>query len=268
MLFDQAPYPEDRPVPFFVEQGKRSNYIMSSMFFPGQSRIKESNKEATMRAEVNRTEFLRISAQTAAIAGLVGDAGRPFDVFASESPVKVGDAASITSLIKDYVAKTPTNSIRNTENERAWNEPLVGFSSGDDPIYQFYKEDIGPFYWTPIEIFKLSFPEIAATSEDLSIISWVLPHTESIKADLRKQTKTPSEKWIRARTYGGDFIDELSRYVADMLTKSGYPSVAPSVSKSYNQIAPMAENTVWRPNGLNGTPRMLPDLALSDCATV
>ena len=207
------------------------------MLLPGRSRMRELNKEATMRAEVNRREFLRISAQTAAITGLVGVAHSPLDAFASESPVKVGDAASITSLITDYVAKAPTNSIRNAENEKAWDEPLVGFSSGDDPIYQFYKEDIGSFYWTPIEIFRLAFPEFAAKSEELSIISWVLPHTESIKADLRKQTRTPSEKWIRARTYGGQFIDELSRYVADMLTKAGYPSVAPSVSKSYNQIA-------------------------------
>ena len=63
------------------------------------------------------------------------------------------DAASLTSLIVDYTAKAPTNSLRNAENEKAWDEPLVGFSRGDDPIYQFFKDDIGSFYWTPLEIF-------------------------------------------------------------------------------------------------------------------
>jgi epoxyqueuosine reductase len=186
-----------------------------------------------MKPELNRREFLKVSAQSTAVAGLVGMAGIHLSAAVAETPVKVGDAASITSLIVDYTAKSPNNSLRNAENEKAWDEPLVGFSRGDDPIYQFFKDDIGSFYWTPLEIFKMTFPEIAAKPDELSIISWILPHTESIKADLRKQTKTPSEKWIRARHYGGEFIDELNKHVADTLTKSGYPAIAPISSKSY-----------------------------------
>jgi epoxyqueuosine reductase len=193
--------------------------------------------EINMKPVLNRREFMRVSAQSAAATGLVGLAGIQLDAFASEFSSKFGDAASITSLIVDYVAKSPTNSLRNAGNEQAWAEPLVGFSRGDDDIYQFYKEDIGSFYWTPLEIFKMAFPEITAKPDELTIISWVLPHTESIKADLRKQTKTPSEKWIRARLYGGEFIDELSRYVADTLTKSGYPAVVPVLSKGFNTQA-------------------------------
>jgi len=71
----------------------------------------------------------------------------------------------------------------------------------------------------------------------LSIISWILPQTESIKAELRIRKEYPSEKWVRARLYGGEFIDELCKYVADTLTKSGYPAVAPSISKMYNGLA-------------------------------
>jgi epoxyqueuosine reductase len=189
-----------------------------------------------MKPELNRRDFLRVSAQSAAVTGLVGVAGNHLAAMPSETPVKVGDAASIKSLITDYVAKSPTNSLRNAENEKVWDDPLVGFSRGDDPIYQFYKEDIGSFYWTPLEIFKLTFPEISAKPDELSIISWVLPQTESIKADLRKQATTPSEKWVRARLYGGEFIDEMCKHVADTLAKSGCPAVAPSISKTYNGI--------------------------------
>jgi epoxyqueuosine reductase len=190
-----------------------------------------------MKLELNRREFLRVSAQGTAVAGLAGVAGISLSAAVPEPPIKVGNAASITSLIADYVAKSPTNSIRNAANEKAWDEPLVGFSRGDDPIYQFFKEDIGSFYWTPLEIFNLTFPEITVKPDELSIISWVLPHTESIKADLRKQTKTPSEKWIRARLYGGEFIDELNKHVADTLTKSGYPAVAPVISNGFSKQA-------------------------------
>lgn len=189
-----------------------------------------------MKLELDRRKFLKVSAQSAAAAGLAGAAGiKNLPVFAAETPQKDNPAAWIPSLIADYVAKSPANSIKNAENEKAWAEPLVGFSRGDDSIYQLYKEkdNIGPFHWTPLEIFNLTFPEISVKPEELTVIAWILPHTESIKADLRKQKTTPSEKWIRARIYGEDFNEELRRYITESLTKAGYSAVAPILSKSF-----------------------------------
>ncbi|MGD9162701.1 MAG: epoxyqueuosine reductase [Desulfobacteraceae bacterium] len=190
-----------------------------------------------MKKDINRREFMKVTAQGVAVTGLVGLVPMSGISAITAEPSKKGIGSEwITSLVKDYVTTSPNNSIRNAENEKAWDEPLVGFSSGDDPIYQFFKEDIGPFYWTPLEIFKLIFPESTVKPNELSVISWVLPHTESIKADLRKKKKTPSEKWIRARLYGGEFIDEMSKYVADTLTKSGYPAFAPTLTKIFNPM--------------------------------
>jgi len=183
-----------------------------------------------MKMGVNRREFLRVSAAV----GLSGAAGQlSLRALAAEIPQLENPAAWITSLITDSVAKSPSNSIRNPENEKAWAEPLVGFSRGDDVIFQQYKEHVGPFHWTPLEIFNLTFPDVSVKPEELSVISWILPHTESIKADLRKEKTVPSEKWIRARIYGEEFNEELRKYVADTLTKSGHPAVAPVLSKSY-----------------------------------
>ncbi len=181
-----------------------------------------------MKLELNRREFLKVSTQGLAIAGLAGSA------LAAQILEKENPSAWITSLIVDYVAKSPGNSIRNAENEKAWAEPLVGFSRGDDPIYQQFKEEpIGPFHWTPLEIFSLTFPGISVKAEELSVISWILPHTEAIKADLRKQKTNPSEKWIRARIYGEEFNEELRKYVAETLNKSGHAAVVPILSKSF-----------------------------------
>ena len=189
-----------------------------------------------MTAELNRRTFIKVSAQGAAAVGLAGVAGKMnLPVFAADTQQKENPAAWITSLITDYVSKSPSNTIRNPENEKAWAEPLVGFSRGDDSIFQLYKDkaNIGPFHWTPLEIFNLTFPEIPAKPEELSVIAWILPHTESIKADLRKLKTTPSEKWIRARISGEEFNEELRKYVADTLTKAGYSAVAPTLSKSF-----------------------------------
>lgn len=48
-------------------------------------------------------------------------------------------------MIKNYINKSPENTLKNSENEKAWEDPLVGFISGDDPLYQEYKEYVGPF---------------------------------------------------------------------------------------------------------------------------
>jgi len=179
-----------------------------------------------MKSELNRREFLKASA----MAGVAGNVSA--GLFASTGPGQ-DPAAWISSLIVGRVADSPSNSIRSAENEKAWAEPLVGFGRGDDPVFQSFKERVGPFHWTPLEIFNLAFPGATAKPGELAVVSWVLPHTESIRADLRKKKTDPSEKWIRARIYGEEFNEELRRFVAETLTNSGYPAVVPVFSKSF-----------------------------------
>lgn len=66
----------------------------------------------------------------------------------------------LEKVIKDFINTSPENTLQNPENEKAWAEPIVGFSKGDDPIYESYKEHVGPFHFTPAEIFGLSFPKL------------------------------------------------------------------------------------------------------------
>jgi epoxyqueuosine reductase len=103
-------------------------------------------------------------------------------------------ASWIVSVIRDFIEKSPENTLQNKANDRAFDTPLVGFSRGDDPIYLRYKESVGTCHWTPLEIFSLTFPEHPAKAEDLTVISWVLPQMEATKADNRKETMFPSER--------------------------------------------------------------------------
>ena len=59
----------------------------------------------------------------------------------------------IQTEIKKYMAG-PENSMEKWEDEPAWAEPLIGFSSGADPLYKFYKKDIGDFYILPHEFMR------------------------------------------------------------------------------------------------------------------
>jgi epoxyqueuosine reductase len=55
-------------------------------------------------------------------------------------------ATWLESAIKEFINKSLENLLRNKENEKTWAEPLVGFLSGEDLLYQEYKEHIGSFY--------------------------------------------------------------------------------------------------------------------------
>ncbi len=149
-----------------------------------------------------------------------------------KSPRRIADnlAAWVDDVIKSFTDKSSDNSLRNSENERVWEEPIVGFSKGDDPIYEFFKEDIGDFYWLPKEIMSKTFPKLKITSSQLTVISWVLPHTTATKIENSNQTEYPSERWVRARFYGERFNSLLRKHLVTVLKESGFEAVAPMLS--------------------------------------
>jgi len=108
-----------------------------------------------------------------------------------------GPGAWMESTTKSFINNSPENSLRNEGSDRAWVDSLVGFSSGDDPLYQEFKQYIGPFHWTPLEIFSGTFSQLKVKPDDLTVVSWVLPQNERTKSDKREQTAYPSERWVR-----------------------------------------------------------------------
>lgn len=139
-------------------------------------------------------------------------------------------AVWLETIIKDFINRSPGNSLKNEKNEKAWVDPIVGFSRGNDSLYQFYKKDIGAFYWTPLEVFNKTFPHLDVARDQLTIISWVLSHTQVTKSDNRKQTVYPSERWARSRIYGEEANDKLRKRVVSALQELGCEAVAPMLS--------------------------------------
>jgi len=142
----------------------------------------------------------------------------------------------IEGMIRDFINGSPENTLKNRTNEKAWEDPLVGFSNGDDPLYQEYKEYVGTFHWTPLEIFTNTFPLFEVSAEDLTVISWVLPQTEMTKSDNRKETLYPSERWARSRTFGEEVNVKLAKHVVSTLQEAGFQVVAPSLCASFKWI--------------------------------
>jgi epoxyqueuosine reductase len=147
---------------------------------------------------------------------------------------KTIDPEWIKDAIESFFRKSPDNSMNTGENERAVDEPLVGFSSGADDLYQELQKDIGPPFMTPVEIFEKSFPDLHACADELTVISFILPKTRATKLDNRREVKYPSERWIRSKHYDGEFGLTICRYLVDTLNDAGYEAVVPVLTPSYS----------------------------------
>ena len=150
-----------------------------------------------------------------------------------KSPTEM--AAWIETVISDFIDNSPENTLQGSFQEKAFENPLVGFASGDDPLYETYKEVVGPFHWTPLEIFTETFPGVSANAAELSVISWILPQTRATKADNRREDTYPAERWARARIFGEEVNVKLRNRVVDVLQKAGYEAVAPMLAPGWEK---------------------------------
>jgi epoxyqueuosine reductase len=145
-------------------------------------------------------------------------------------------ADCIKALVRDFILTSPHNTMNTTTEEPAWDDALVGFASGGDQIWQQYKEYVGPFHWTPWEVFNQHCLGESAGAEELSVISWVLPQREAVRKANRKAKRYPSEEWARIRVYGEEFNVALRRHVANSLKQAGHAAIAPMLVSNWTIV--------------------------------
>lgn len=142
----------------------------------------------------------------------------------------------IEDLIRDFIATSPRNNMKNETEDPAWDNVLVGFAAGTDSIWQQYKEYVGAFHWTPWEVFNQHRPRKSAGAEELTVISWVLPQRELVRKANRRAKKYPAEEWARIRIYGEEFNAALRQHVARNLELAGHAAVAPMLVSNWTIV--------------------------------
>lgn len=140
-------------------------------------------------------------------------------------------AQFIEEEIKAFVRNSPLNRMPIMDNHVIYDEPLVGFADGDDPIFTEYKTIIAPAHLTPREALAKTFnknPEDVTAR--LSVISWILPITSRIRKSNHRRSVTPSRLWTSVEYHGGYiFLEAMQEHVVEFLTKMGYLAVAPAM---------------------------------------
>lgn len=147
----------------------------------------------------------------------------------------------LEQLIKNFINEGEQN--RRTQLDRGtyWEEPLVGFASGSDPLFSEYRKIIGSFHLTPREIISAARRDkrrslLLSEIDQISVISWVLPAPEDTRKSNRKEERFPSRLWAYTRDFGEACNTALKRHVVGFLEDVGYMAVAPSLMSSFQHF--------------------------------
>lgn len=158
-------------------------------------------------------------------------------------------AAAIRHFVETFVADSPENRLHRLDNTAIFGPPLVDFASGDDTLFQRYKELIGPFHLTPRELLEASLSADAdphLSLERVSVICWVLPIAKSVRAANARCRTEPAPAWSDTKYDGERFNNTLRAAVVSFLEENGCFAVAPSLSPLFRLC--IDERVGWTSN--------------------
>jgi len=144
----------------------------------------------------------------------------------------------LEQLIKNFINENEQNRRTQLDHGVYWEEPLVGFASGMDPLFSEYKTIIGSFHLTPREIIMAALKErgkglLLSEMEQISVISWILPTAEDTRKSNRKEEQFPSKLWAYTRDFGEACNNALKKHVIGFLEDLGHVAVAPTLLPSF-----------------------------------
>ena len=149
---------------------------------------------------------------------------------------RIATAQFIENGIKAFVRTSSLNHMPVSDN-LIFDEPLVQFADGNDPIFLEYKAIIDPSHLTPHEaLAKAVYKRHKDIPARLSVISWILPITNRTRESNRRETLTPSPLWVYTRWYGEKFNEALRKHAVELLTKMGYLAVAPILQPYFKRV--------------------------------
>jgi epoxyqueuosine reductase len=147
----------------------------------------------------------------------------------------------LEQLIKNFIKENEQNRRTQLGQGAYWDEPLVGFASGIDPLFFEYKTIIGSFHLTPREIIAAIIKEkgrglLLSEIEQISVISWILPASEDTRKSNRMEDEFPSKLWAYTRDFGEACNTALKKHVIGFLEDLGYVAVAPTLLPSFQYV--------------------------------
>ncbi|MBI2864406.1 MAG: epoxyqueuosine reductase [Chloroflexi bacterium] len=148
--------------------------------------------------------------------------------------------AFLVDAIKTFVAESPANRLRDIDGSPIFEEPLVGFADGDDPLFELYKTVAGERHMTPREVLAAQSPTSAGGEPPelsrVGVVSWILPIAKETRLSNRKMADGPSLRWNHTRFQGEEFNGALCRHVVSLFEEKGYVAVPPMFAPTFKSF--------------------------------
>lgn len=135
--------------------------------------------------------------------------------------------SKIEKIIQNVFNSLESNSfaVLGKPDKPMWENPIIGAAAGDDSYYDFLKEHIGEFHWTPAEAFAKKYGSSPEASK-LSVISLVFPQTEETKEMQNKARVFPCNNWLVSRGEWENVMREFTSKLEKALEEEGIKAAA------------------------------------------
>lgn len=143
---------------------------------------------------------------------------------------------ALVEAICAFAAASPVNRLAELGGSNIFDEPLVGFADGDDPLFERFGSLVAPEHLLPRQALAAYAPGGARPFPHVAIVSWILPIASLARLANREQVAGPALAWNHTRIYGEEFNNCLRRFVVQWLADRGVPAVAPVLTQGFRWV--------------------------------
>jgi epoxyqueuosine reductase len=135
----------------------------------------------------------------------------------------------ITNEIRKFVREDAANRLE-LDGLPIYDEPLVGFAAGNDPLFKELKAVIGNFHLTPFEVMQQTGTLKSVKTppeESIGVIAFVLPVYKETVRDNARMSDYSSRRWVHGKYYGETFRKNLISHIISFLNHKGWIAISP-----------------------------------------
>lgn len=180
----------------------------------------------------------------------LGERQEPMTITDSKPQSPAEMASYLREAVIAFVRDSDDNRLKEIDNTPYYEEPLVSFADGDDPLFSEYKTIIGEFHLTPREVLRWHLRQKLGQEDprinSLSVISYVLPIARETRASNRRMTVGPSRRWNHVRFPGQEFNEAVARHVVSLVEDLGGHAVVPDHTPLFKVVkTPQGDRSTW-----------------------
>lgn len=126
--------------------------------------------------------------------------------------------------LREEIIELINESVSDSDNEEFFRNPLVGFSSANDPLYNDLKEIVGPHHFHPQDILP----------EAKTVVSFFIPFSKEVVASNRKGEYC-SREWAESYVKANGLIDHISNKLIHYLAGKDIKAATIKATHTYDE---------------------------------